>query len=138
MSSFSAIDLTLRTALSDLALGVPLIGENTGFDPDIDLTTDIWIEAYQLPAGVDSLMKNSAGGSDENTGIFQVSVMTKNTNDGTTELLGVIDTICTAFQHGSIFDDVYIVNGSRAAGRIDGGYYRIDISIDWLAYIDRV
>lgn len=150
MSAFNDIDKTLRTALSNLGLldnldgTLQLIGENTGFNPETDLGigVDTWAETFQLPAGVDSMMKGTGGfpAADENIGIFQVTVFTRNTNDGSTELETLVDLIATEFTHGKIFTDfqeVHIQNTSRNNGRNEGGFFQIDVSINWFAYVDR-
>ena len=138
MSSFGNIDKTLRQALSDLALGYPMVLENQNFDPQ-GLVGDIWVEVYQLPGNVFSMMKE-ASGADENTGVFQVSILSKNINDGPKGVTSVADAIATEFYHGKTynsFESVFIQNTERNRGRIDGGFYRVDVSITWSCYADR-
>lgn len=141
MSSFDNIDKTLRTALNDLNLGVDLIGENTLFNPEADIASgDIWIETTQLPSGVDSMMKSGSPSADENTGIFQVSLFTKDTDSGSDALKTLADTVATEFFHGQTYSDfevIFIQNSSRNNGRINGTYYQIDVSVSWIAYVDR-
>ena len=145
MSNYAGIDKTLRKALSDMALGYKMVLENENFDPTT-LTADVWLEVFQLPAGTTSMMKTFAGaaagsrGADENTGIFQVSILSKNINDGPAEVVGIADLLANEFYHGKQYDDfedVFIQGSDRNAGRIDGGFYRIDISVNWTSYVDR-
>lgn len=142
MSGFVGIDAALRKALSDLSLGYPLIGENTNFNPQ-SLTSDIWIEAFQLPSDVVSGMKSGNDAMDENQGIFQVSVFTKDTNSGNSAVMAIVDSIASEFTHGKEYTDagsnetVFIQNSSRNNGRVEGAFYQVDLSITWTAYIGR-
>ena len=148
MSSFNNIDKTLRKALSDIGLlnnlggTLILVGENTNFNPQTDLGTGVeqWAEIFQLPVDNISMMKGGSPAADENSGIFQVSLFTSNVNDGSTDLLTLADTVAGTFTHGttfSDFEDVQILNTSRNNGRNEGGYFQIDLSINWQSYVDR-
>lgn len=141
MSAFLAIDKTLRQVLSDLALGLQIIGQNTAFDPLVDLGTDTeWLEIAQLPGPTTSMMKSGTPAADENAGIFQISVMSRSVGQGEGVMMALADTIAAAFKHGvtyTHFEDVFIQNTSRNTGRVAGGFYQLDLSISWTSYVDR-
>ena len=82
------------------------------------------------------------GGFDENEGIAQVSLFDKETGGGAKTLLDLADAIGGLFVHGitySFFNDVavFIQQTDRNVGRIEDGYYQIDLSISWSSYVDR-
>ena len=132
---------TLRKALGDMTFtegAITMFGEATDFETE-EISTTFWFQVFFLPAGKLSLMKESDG-MDELVGIMQVSVFTNDINDGDARILAVVDEIEAEFVHGKTYDhfaDVFIENTDIGPIRVDGGYLRVDASVNWTAYVER-
>jgi hypothetical protein len=128
---------TFAKALDDLALGVDVIPENDDFDPP---SAGRWIEMTMLSQDIDSMGKSGAG--DEASGVLQLSLFDADTGTLSGNLLTLADLLTTSFKHGATFTEfggveVFIQRSTRNAGRLNGAFYQIDLSIYWTAYIDR-
>ena len=144
MSAFYDIQRTFARAISDAALGIRTVQENEDFDPVIDAALQ-WSELTILPTT--NITGNKAptaseGGFDENEGIAQVSLFDKETGGGAKTLLELADAIGGLFVHGMTYTfyngvEVFIQQTDRNVGRIEDGYYQIDMSITWTSYVDR-
>ena len=140
MSAVYDITRTLSQALSDLALGVPLIMENQEFVPP---DAGQWAAMFMLPIPVESIGKAPTD-ADDNSGVMQVSLFDTDTGGLSAALLQLADTIGGEFVHGREYsfpsfnnEVVFIQNTSRGASRIEGGFLQMDISIGWISYVDR-
>jgi hypothetical protein len=125
----------LLTAVSanDLAL------ENKKFDPS---NKSLWYAAYFLPTSTDSMGKTSAS-SDEQRGIFQVSVFIDiNRFDYDYSQLQAIDNILAAFTYNTSLvyngQKVDILNSDVNSGSESEAWYQRDISINYLTFSERV
>jgi len=144
VSAFYDIQRTFAKVLDDAALGILTIQENQDFDPTKDGNPQ-WSELTLIP--ISNVSGNKArlavdGGFDENEGIAQVSLFDKETGGGSKALLELADTIGGLFVHGdthTLFNSVkvFIQQTDRNVGRIEDGYYQIDMSISWTSYVDR-
>lgn len=127
---------TFAKAVDDLSLGITVIQENDDFSPP---ASGQWAEMTMLSHDTDSLGKSGAG--DENTGVLQISLFDADTGTLQGVLLGLADQLSAEFVHGKEYtlftDTVYINQSTRNAGRINGGFYQIDLSIEWTCYTDR-
>jgi hypothetical protein len=125
----------LLTAVSanDLAL------ENKKFDPS---NKSLWYAAYFLPTSTDSMGKTSAS-SDEQRGIFQVSVFIDiNRFDYDYSQLQAIDNILAAFTYNTSLvyngQKVDILSSDVNSGLESGAWYQRNISINYLTFSERV
>ena len=125
----------LLTAVSanDLAL------ENKKFDPS---NKSLWYAAYFLPTSTDSMGKTSAS-SDEQRGIFQVSVFIDiNRFDYDYSQLQAIDNILAAFTYNTSLvyngQKVDILNSDVNSGSESEAWYQRNISINYLTFSERV
>jgi hypothetical protein len=125
----------LLTAVStnDLAL------ENKKFNPS---NKSLWYAAYFLPTSTDSMGKTSAS-SDEQRGIFQVSVFIDiNRFDYDYSQLQAIDNILAAFTYNTSLvyngQKVDILNSDVNSGSESEAWYQRDISINYLTFSERV
>jgi hypothetical protein len=125
----------LLTAVSanDLAL------ENKKFDPS---NKSLWYAAYFLPTSTDSMGKTSAS-SDEQRGIFQVSVFIDiNRFDYDYSQLQAIDNILAAFTYNTSLvyngQKVDILSSDVNSGLESGSWYQRNISINYLTFSERV
>ena len=125
----------LLTAVSanDLAL------ENKKFDPS---NKSLWYAAYFLPTSTDSMGKTSAS-SDEQRGIFQVSVFIDiNRFDYDYSQLQAIDNILAAFTYNTSLvyngQKVDILTSDVNSGSESEAWYQRDISINYLTFSERV
>jgi len=124
---------TLMQSLEDLALGLDTAYENADFTPPDNA---LWLAATIIPAGVDSLMKDSLG-LDDRVGIFQISIYAPS-GTGTGESLRLAETLTNYYKHGLQLDDVFIAASGRNGGRNTDAWYIIDVSINYTATTQRV
>ena len=130
--AFQEIHRALTQSLVDLALGVSIAYENSGFDPSDPLIAQ-FIDVTLIPATTDVISKDSI---DEEIGIYQLSIYTKSENDIKT-VFTLADSILGFYQHGveltSGTQKVFIDSTTRNAGRNNNGWYIVDISINYIA-----
>tara|TARA_R110000868_G_scaffold203244_2_gene451082 strand:- start:2751 stop:3167 length:417 start_codon:yes stop_codon:yes gene_type:complete len=124
--------LTVVSA-SDLAL------ENKKFDPS---NKELWYAAYFLPTSSETMGKTSAS-SDEQRGIFQVSVFVNiNRFDYDDSQLTAIDAILSAFTYNTNLvyngQKIDILNSEVNSGSESEAWYQRDISINYLTFSERV
>lgn len=123
-------------AVDDLNLGITAAQENDDFAPP---SSGQWAEMTMLGHEIESMGKTGAG--DEHSGIMQISLFDANTGTLPGVLYGIADTLAAEFTHGKEYTDftdtVFIQRLTRGAGRVEGGFFQIDLSIYWTAYADR-
>jgi hypothetical protein len=149
MSAFYNITRTLTQALEDISIGVPLVMENQEFEPP---DTGQWAAVSILPIPNTSMGKGLSTfpptveffDADENSGIMQISLFDSDTGNLAAALYLLADIIGNGFVHGTEFsfaafnnEVVYIQNTSRNTARIQGGFFQMDMSIEWQSYIQR-
>ncbi len=105
--------------------------ENKDFDPP----SGVWYQTYFMPNTFDALGK-SPSDKREDTGIYQISVMMENnSNSYDTPQLEAISSILDKFASGSTLTyntvNVEIAGASVTPGRISGGYFARDITINY-------
>jgi len=101
----------------------------------------LWLACYFIPATADSMGKTSAS-SDEQRGVFQVSVFTSlNNNDYDNAQLQTIDSILSAFQYnsGTVYNNqkVDILESTVNNGTENESWFKRDISVNYLTYSTR-
>ena len=138
MSSEQTISSILVTALLTVAgiTSANLVVENQERGPT---PSGLWVEANLLPIPETSMGKASTD-SDEAEGIFQASVFDPATGTGSKAILDLVDLIKEVFTHGVTLagpPDVFIDASSRNTGRQSGGYYQVDVSIIYRAFVAR-
>lgn len=112
--------------------------ENKKFDPK---NKALWLAAYFIPATEDSMGKTSES-SDEQRGIFQVSVFVKkNSKDFDNLQLSTIDTIKSTFSYNSssVYNgqQVDILEATINNGTENESWYKRDVSINYLTFSTR-
>ena len=125
--------LLTAVSVNDLAL------ENKKFDPS---NKSLWYAAYFLPTSTDSMGKTSAS-SDEQRGIFQVSVFIDiNRFDYDYSQLQAIDNILAAFTYNTSLvyngQKVDLLSSDVNSGLESGAWYQRNISINYLTFSERV
>lgn len=112
--------------------------ENKDFDPK---NKPLWLAVYFIPATTDMMGKTSTS-SDEQRGVFQVSVFVSlNNNDYDNTQLQTIDAILSAFQYNSqtVYNTqtVDILESTVNNGTENESWFKRDISINYLTYSTR-
>jgi hypothetical protein len=113
--------------------------ESNDFDPK---NKSLWYAAYFLPASTEIMGKTPAS-SDEQRGIFQVSVFVP-INDGSYNAtqLQAIDAVLSGFLYNTSIvynsQKVDVLSSDVNSGSESEAWYRIDISINYLTYSERV
>ena len=132
--ALSDVNGVLIQAVIDLSLGLPIAHENANFTPPDDSP---WLAVYMLPGQDDSLMKDALG-LDQANGIFQISIYAPSgTGGGLSQRTA--DTILQYFKHGrTLAQNTYISSSARNTGRNADGWYIIDVSINYQAFIQRI
>ena len=125
--------LLTAVSVNDLAL------ENKKFDPS---NKSLWYAAYFLPISSDTMGKTSAS-SDEQRGIFQVSVFIDiNRFDYDDSELQAIDNILSAFTYNTSLvyngQKVDILSSDVNSGSESEAWYQRDISINYLTFSERI
>lgn len=119
--------------------GLPTLVVENEEKPD-PTQTGLWVEETQLPLPETSMGKASTD-SDENSGILQVSVFDAKTGGGNKAALDMADAIKDVFKHGANFTDtgqtVHIDQSSRNNGRPSGGFFQVDVSVLYRAFVAR-
>ena len=113
--------------------------ENKDFNPK---NKSLWLACYFIPATSD-MMGKSAISSDEQRGVFQVSVFVSlNNDDYDNKQLQTVDSILSAFQYNSstVYNDqkVDILESTINNGTENESWFKRDISINYLTFSKRV
>ena len=136
-----------KQALITRLLGLTITGiasgdiafENNTFNPS---AKDKFISAMFIPATSES-MSQSASSSDEQRGIFQVSVFVK-LNGGSYDntQLQIVDSILSGFIYNTTTvyngQTVQILESTVNSGSNDESWFKRDISINYLTFSERV
>ena len=125
--------LLTAVSASDLAL------ENKKFDPS---NKTLWYAAYFLPTSSETMGKTSAS-SDEQRGIFQVSVFIDiNKFNYDDSQLTAIDAILSTFTYNTNLvyngQKIDILNSEVNNGSESEAWYQRDISINYLTFSERI
>lgn len=112
--------------------------ENRRFKP---ANKPLWIAAYFLPVSTESVGKTDAS-SDENRGLFQVSVFVDiNSDQFDTLQLTAIDELITAFKYNTQLvyntQTVDTLESTVNNGSESEAYYQRDVSINYLTFSTR-
>lgn len=112
--------------------------ENKDFDP---ANKSLWLACYFIPATT-GMMGKSSTSSDEQRGVFQVSVFTSlNGNDYDNAQLQTIDSVLSAFQYNSstVYNTqkVDILESTVNNGIENESWFKRDISINYLTFSTR-
>ena len=108
----------------------------------IDISNkSLWLACYFIPATTDMMGKSSTS-SDEQRGVFQVSVFTSlNGNDYDNAQLQTIDSVLSAFQYNSstVYNTqkVDILESTVNNGIENESWFKRDISISYLTFSAR-
>ncbi len=138
MSSEQLVSSILVDAVKTVP-GLPALFVENQEKPD-PTQTGLWIELTQLPLPENSMGK-AATDSDETGGILQLSVFDANTGGGNKAALDLADDIKDVFKHGASFTDsgqeVHVDQSSRNNGRPSGGFFQVDVSVTYRAFVAR-
>lgn len=112
--------------------------ENKDFDPK---NKSLWLACYFIPATSDMLGKSQTS-SNEDRGVFQVSVFTSlNNDDYDNTQLQTIDDVLSAFQYNSstVYNtqQVDILESTVNNGTENESWFKRDISINYLTFSTR-
>ena len=113
--------------------------ENNKFDP---ANKSLWFAAYFLPVSTEIMGKTSAS-SDEQRGIFQVSVFVPiNEFDSSNTQLKAIDDVLSGFIYNTsiVYNEqtVDILSSTVNNGAESEAWFQRDISINYLTFSERV
>ncbi len=112
--------------------------EGKDFDPK---NKSLWLALYFIPATTE-MMGKTLTSSDEQRGVFQVSVFTSlNNNDYDNVQLQTIDSILSAFQYNSqtVYNTqtVDILESTVNNGTENESWFKRDVSINYLTFSTR-
>ncbi|GAA4652081.1 hypothetical protein GCM10023116_43650 [Kistimonas scapharcae] len=128
---FSALNQHLISA----GLGLPVVHENS----DPPKKPRAWLSAFFLPADTSGASLGDTG-LDQTVGFYQVDISTP-TGNGWAGLHGYADRLQRHFRLGTLLtfegQSMQVTGSSRSPGRVEGGWYRLSLSIQWLAYTRR-
>ena len=113
-------------------LSFPLAYQNKAFKPE---GRPIWGALYLMPTTSESLGKGAVS-SDDDRGIFQISVYTRE-NKFDNELLDAVDEIKALFYNGVIIDEVIILDVTVSNADTSNGFHSRAISINYSTYTKR-
>ena len=141
MSYLNTKQAFLTYLLSNLPTGLTVDDvafENKDFDPS---NKELWVAAYFIPVSSEA-MSQSDSGSDEQRGIFQVSVFVPLNSDAyDNKQLEAIDEITTAFRYNTKLvyntQTVELLDTAINAGSESEAWYQRDISINYLTFSER-
>ena len=102
----------------------------------------LWFEAFLIP-GPSAMMGKSSASSDEQRGIFQVTVYVKvNSNEYDNVQLQAIDTVLSGFTYNTtavhLNQNVDILESEVNEGSVFESWYKREISINYLTFSERV
>lgn len=138
-------EVLLNKILTDASKTVPDLPTGRKFVVDNKEKPDptssgLWVEQTILSFPETSMGK-AATDSDEASGILQLSVFDPDTGGGNNAVTVLVDKIKNVFKHGVSFTDtgltVHIDQSSRNTGRESGGFFQVDVSILWRAFVTR-
>jgi len=137
--SYLKVKKAILTKLLTVVSADDLALENKKFDPS---NKSLWYAAYFLPTSSETMGKTSAS-SDEQRGIFQVSVFVNiNRFDYDDSQLTAIDAISSAFTYNTNLvyngQKIDILNSEVNSGSESEAWYQRDISINYLTFSERV
>lgn len=137
--SYLKVKKAILTKLLTVVSANDLALENKKFDP---ANKELWYAAYFLPTSSETMGKTSAS-SDEQRGIFQVSVFVNiNRFDYDDSQLTAIDAILSAFTYNTNLvyngQKIDILNSEVNSGSESEAWYQRDISINYLTFSERV
>lgn len=131
MSQYATQQVLLDALIAEFNGDVQILYENRKKDP----ATKEYIECFFIPVTNESTGKSGQGTQDE--GIFQVTVAIRK-GEFENRQLQLIDRVQSAFGINTTLSynskDVYITSYSTNAGRESDGYYKRDISIEYLTF----
>ena len=120
------------TALSGLALGYPIAWENQVYNPT---APNIYLRPHMLPSSVQALGPGQ-GAMNRHDGIYQISVFCPS-EGGWGPLLGIADTLATAFKRGTTLSlgttTVIVKSAQRGPYMEEPDWFHIPLSINFYA-----
>jgi len=130
-------DLLITSSITGIGAG-DIAFENDIFDPK---GKSAWLAAYFIPATTDITGKTSAS-SDEQRGIFQVSVFVKkDNNEYDNTQLAIIDDIISTFAYNTKIaysgQNVDILSSTVNNGIENDSWFKRDVSINYLTFSER-
>lgn len=137
--NFSAIDaaLTERFMAGGFLPTNQVQTENEAFTPPAD--SKAWARITNLPAQPSQATLGD-GGTDLHVGIFQIDLFHPQ-GKGRAAALGMADKIARHFPSGASFfyeeQYVRVTSCGRSEGRVDNGWFRITLSVNWNAHVQR-
>lgn len=131
MSQYATEQTLINALIDEFGGDVQLMYENVNVEPK----GEDFIEAFFIPVSNDSTGKAASDTQDE--GIFQVTVALRK-GEYQNRLLQLVDRVQNAFAVSSTLSyqgkDVYITSYSTNAGRESDGFYKRDVSIEYLTF----
>ena len=135
--SLYQVSQALTESFINLGLGITIAHENVNTDPDNDVP---FVTLTFMPTMAESLGKASVGDADQTNGIFQASFYVPS-GTSTGAVMQLVDTVLQFYKHTATLikdtQEVQIQNSGRNVGRNEEGWYVVDVSILFFAYIDR-
>ena len=130
--------LSIRNALLQAVIDnatVPIAQENSGFKP---IGLDSYISVHFIPATTEPMGKTQSS-SDEERGIFQISVFVKsNADDYDNEQLQIIDDFKNTFYNTATIGGVFINEVTVNGGFPVESWYKRDISVNYMSFETRI
>ena len=113
---------------------VTLSYENKNFDPS---SLDAFAALFYIPATVEGLGKQKPS-RDDCRGIFQVSIFVKlNAIDYDNQQLQIAEDLKSTFFVGATVGEAYIESAELGQGLQDAGWFKRDLSINYISYQTR-
>ena len=135
--------IEIRNSLNEAlesAVSVPIAYENNQFEPSSAIA---FIAPFYLPETSEGLGKTFAS-SDEERGTYQVSVFIQSNALNSSGLsvfdtlqLEIIDQVKAVFYTHAFVGNVYIESAEVGAGSVEDGWFKRDVSINWISYQSR-
>jgi len=141
MSFFNTKQALLTQLINNLPTGLTtadIAFENKNFNPK---NKPLWLAAYFIPATTDATAKSSAS-SDEDRGVFQVSVFVSlNNEDYDNTQLQAIDQLRSAFKYNTQIvyttQTVQTLDSTLNNGTENESWFKRDISVQYLTFSTR-
>lgn len=131
----SPVISAFNESLIDAGIGLPIAWENST-PPDV---SGPWLAAFFVPATTSGASLGDAG-MDQTDGFLQIDVNTE-TGKGWSGLHGYADQLQQHFRLGRLLTyagkSVQVTGSGRSGGRVEGGWYRLSLTINWIAYTQR-
>jgi hypothetical protein len=130
--------LTLRNALiqgvQSAIPGTSIAYENAEFNPN---QLSAFVAVFYMPATVEALGKQKPS-SDDWRGVFQVSIFVKlNAIDYDNQQLQIADDLKSTFFVGAKVGGVFIESAVLNDGGTEDGWFKRDLSINYISYQTR-